>query len=913
MPADLTVRDQIDLAPLDYYLVPWADLPPRPRPTVKAPPFQLGACLERVRAIEVPRPQHPLHGRPWWRFPNLRPPLSPGEVHFWLEVISRAKIDSSPEQLAEELRPLEFTGRLTVDEVLDRLNRSARPWLSHLHSLLPAILAPRDLVGFTLNVPADATGLRELLRTVLRKAIPYLTPEERDDLRSAVRERLRQTTWPANLYTTPDPAFHLAAFLGMHADVEAVVLAWPDDLYPRTIFHSSDRQQPQLVVFGLGSADLVEQHMRRLKLPLSDQLYVRAWLAHTGTSALDVIRNSILANHGRRDKNTANLLFAPLGRVRSPDVIDAMVEFRMGTRVRREALAWLEDNLGTAITGLVPLAAGRGKLAEGAAELLRDAHRQGHGEFVRTQVAAHPEVAEKVRKVVLDPVESPCPPLTPETTPPELLAAIPPTAPAGAPEWVETAVLPPILVADHRLAASQVRLVLGLLSRASLPGRHHTLSILRRFADPGSLDAFAWKLVELWLDEDAPSSEKWALGAVGHLGGDGCIARLLPFIRAWPAESQSPRAVLGLECLAGIGSDAALLALNGLAQKVRYEGLRKKARAILERVAKERGLGEGDLEDRIVPDLGLDAKGTRVLDFGPRLFTVLLGPDLTPVVRVPDGAIRKDPPKPGKADDPEKAGAAVAEWKSLKKLLKEVARQQAFRLEQAMVTGRRWNAPDFESYLVRHPLMTVLAQRLLWGVAEGGKWARTFRVDDNRQAVDRGDAPVALEGAKVGLVHPLQLSEKERQDWGAVFSDYELINPFAQLGRPTYGLEAGEEKAKTLTRFQGTSIPGLSLLGRVERTGWKRGALEDHGDFHDHSKHFPGAAVTAVIEYEPGLFAGSLASAEPQRITACRFFAGTAVPGWRERETRSLPLGAVDAVVLSEVLLDLHALVSRAA
>ena len=43
---------------------------------------------------------------------------------------------------------------------------------------------------------------------------------------------------------------------------------------------------------------------------------------------------------------------------------------------------------------------------------------------------------------------------------------------------------------------------------------------LKDHADPASLDAFAWRLFEQWLGEGAASKEKWALLAVGQLGGD---------------------------------------------------------------------------------------------------------------------------------------------------------------------------------------------------------------------------------------------------------------------------------------------------------------------------------------------------------------------------------------------------------
>src|SRR5207248_4584576 len=131
---------------------------------------------------------------------------------------------------------------------------------------------------------------------------------------------------------------------------------------------------------------------------------------------------------------------------------------------------------------------------------------------------------------------------------------------------------------------------------------------------------------------------------------------------AWPGESQHQRAVLGLECLRAIGTDTALMQLNGIAQKLKFQGLKNKAREFMEDIARDKGLSREELEDRVVPDLDLDERGTRVLDFGPRQFRVVLGPDLEPLVRDESGKAKADLPKPGAKDDPHKAAAAVEEW-----------------------------------------------------------------------------------------------------------------------------------------------------------------------------------------------------------------------------------------------------------
>ncbi|EMN88591.1 hypothetical protein LEP1GSC108_0631 [Leptospira weilii str. UI 13098] len=132
---------------------------------------------------------------------------------------------------------------------------------------------------------------------------------------------------------------------------------------------------------------------------------------------------------------------------------------------------------------------------------------------------------------------------------------------------------------------------------------------LKEQAEQVSLDDFVWKLFEAWISLGAPNKDKWAFTALGRLGGDRIALKLTPLIKVWPGESQHQRAVLGLEILKTIGSDTALMQLNGIAQKVKFKGLKEMANTFMESIAKKKGLKKSELEDRVVPDCGLDEKG----------------------------------------------------------------------------------------------------------------------------------------------------------------------------------------------------------------------------------------------------------------------------------------------------------------
>ena len=757
------------------------------------------------------------------------------------------------------------------------------------------------------------TAHGEMVAWLARHLLPYLTDRVVQELRQQLRGQLDPAQWPTDYHQQPAMTYFLAALCGLHPDVQAVVESWPDDRYGRSdwddYFH-----MPQQMVFGLGNPQLVDQHMRRLKLRLKNPAYIRAWLAHTELTALDYVRDTIQAE---TNKDLARKGMEVFCLVKAPEAAPHMLELKLNSKVPILARQWLDDNAGNAIAGLISIAAGRGKLAEAALDYLREAKRQGHGAFIEEQLrSAAPEVAARIRQEILAHVEVVHEPLDEAASPAWLRTALKSDGNASVlPSWVSLANLPPLVVGQQCLNDDQVSALLSALRQSPLGSPSPLVQAIKEHIDPAVRDAFVWKLFEMWLHEGAPSKEKWALLAIGHLGDNASALKLTPLLRAWPGESQHQRAVTGLESLRTIGSDTALMQLNGIAQKLKFQGLKKKAQEFMEAIAKDRGMSRTQLEDRIVPDLDLDERGTRVFDFGPRQFTVVLDADLKPVVRDESGKLKSDLPKPGGKDDADKAKAALADWKILKKQLREVIKVQAYRLEQAMVTGRRWNIQEFEQLLVRHPLMINLVRRLVWGgYDEKGKLVRTFRVTEEREYADSHDDRTTLEGvATVGIVHPLHLSEEERSAWGQVFGDYEIISPFPQLGRPIHPLESTEAPSRGITRFANTKIPGVSVASFLEQAGWQRGLLQDHGDFHEYHKHFPSAQVTAVVEMEPGLWVSNIADPQEQKLPRCYFRQGLVVPDWyyNRKEDKDMILAEVDPVVMNEVLADLTTLASK--
>ena len=149
---------------------------------------------------------------------------------------------------------------------------------------------------------------------------------------------------------------------------------------------------------------------------------------------------------------------------------------------------------------------------------------------------------------------------------------------------------------------------------------------------------------------------------------------------------------------------------------------------------------------------------------------------------------------------------------------------------------------------------------------------------------------------------------RKLRDYGEVSRAFRRFNGRI---RETYGLEKGEADQDQITRFAGIELPAVSLVGNLDRLGWNRGIPEDGGVFHEHSKPFYGAGVTAIVQY-PGVPIGYVEGWEDQTIERCFFLPGTYMPRDYPDHKRRVKLGKVDPVVISEVLRDLTALAARA-
>ncbi|MEV0666487.1 DUF4132 domain-containing protein [Actinomadura luteofluorescens] len=633
-----------------------------------------------------------------------------------------------------------------------------------------------------------------------------------------------------------------------------------------------------------------ERGLGRKGSPYDPDSWLRVIIARYEIDALPVALGYARA----RPANGAELLLPFL----DGDVANAMADWlQRSTAARGAATAWFARHGSAALPYLLPVAVGRaGKARKAAEHALRLVAAQEGPDAVLGFARALDERAVEPIKSALDaePDEAP----RPRTKPPAHLA-------------VNAEVLPQVLLRGRGrgLPVPAVRNLLTLLAMSTPTEPDPDLGSVLDACDECSLSRFGWALFQHWRENGAEPRDVWQFAALAWLGDDATVRELVPMVRAWPGEGGHHHAVRGLDVLAAIGSDLALREIHAIAQKVKFKALKQRAQEKVEQIAATRGLTTEQLGDRLVPDLGLDADGTLVLDYGPRRFTAGFDEALRPYVIDQAGKHRPSLPKPGQRDDATLAPAAYRRFTDLKKDVRAIAGLQLQRLERSMTTGRRWPLPEFREFFAGHPLVWHIARRLVW-VAEHGGTVTAFRLAEDRTFAGVDDDGVAVpDDAVIGIAHPLHLG-KALPAWAQVFADYEILQPFPQLGREVHAL-TGEEKATArLTRFEGVTVPFGNVL-RLERRGWYRGPVDSDGGVSCLVRPV-GADRYVVVTLATGLYVGYVSESGDQTIEAVWVGADPAPEYFSHSASEAAPhsFAELDAVTASEVLADLTAVVS---
>ncbi|MDE6593077.1 MAG: DUF4132 domain-containing protein [Oscillospiraceae bacterium] len=402
--------------------------------------------------------------------------------------------------------------------------------------------------------------------------------------------------------------------------------------------------------------------------------------------------------------------------------------------------------------------------------------------------------------------------------------------------------IPEELMTDVRFAdlkgtasANYIKYIIGEYMVLDAPANLPVCGKLAAMLHAPDLQDCLENIVQNWIDEGADTKKKMVLVPYCVHGSDGQVMGMKKQLTVWAGASRGALAAFAVTAMAVNGKSPALMTVSDISNKFPSNMVKKAARAAFSYAAKSFGVTEDILADRIVPALGFDKNGERVIDYGTRQFTVSLMPDFS--LKIFDnekGKEVKSLPKPGANDDAAKAEAAKKEFSEIKKQIKAVITSQKSRMEIVFRNGRTWDKTAWDELFGENPLMNIIARSLIWGVYdEDKKLLKSFRYSDDGTLCDENDDIYELpEEAHISLVHPIELSEESIEAWSEQLSDYEIVQPFPQISASIIKLEDDEiGEDNKIVKYSGKTFTVGSIGGAAKKYNMERSSVEDGGGF----------------------------------------------------------------------------------
>ncbi|NQZ12071.1 MAG: DUF4132 domain-containing protein, partial [Algicola sp.] len=268
--------------------------------------------------------------------------------------------------------------------------------------------------------------------------------------------------------------------------------------------------------------------------------------------------------------------------------------------------------------------------------------------------------------------------------------------------------------------------------------------------DEPAKQLFIQHLLNNWITLDADSKYNWIGQLVGMLGDETVIGPLVEALVRWKKGRDQYRGNRCLDALALHGSVHALSCVFDAMSDLSYAGkIRGNARQVLAVVAKQRKVHVYDLYDELLPDFDLSGNG-----------------------------------------------------------FKGVTKQQALRLEEMCIVGRRWPLQRWIELFLNNPLRFAMTQGLIWQRLNAqGDICGTFRISEDQALIDFDDEEVTIaDDETLRLWHPASAGDEAFNAWSEHLTDYELTPLFKQIELPRLQLLDDEKDQDTLTRHQDIGI-----------------------------------------------------------------------------------------------------------
>lgn len=329
---------------------------------------------------------------------------------------------------------------------------------------------------------------------------------------------------------------------------------------------------------------------------------------------------------------------------------------------------------------------------------------------------------------------------------------------------------------------------------------------------------------------------KGLFSLAGAFAGEAVLDPARTYVKKWyglrAAQCKALVAMLG-----SIEGPSVIQYLLEVGRRFRTKGIQQEAVRVLRERAERQGWTLEELADLNLPAGGLDDAGCLELEVGERTFTATLLPDLSWKLCDVEGKVFKALPEDKEAN---------ARYRSAQKAVKEAHKALRERLYEAMCCGRSWSWSAWQTSLWRHPVATRVISSLVW-LARREQQVVAFRPDADGSLIDVQQDELTLgEDWTIELAHPLLLSNADWTAWRLQLADYQLIPPFAQLGRSCQSKPPGQPEEM---KYFGHLLNSFKLRNRAQALGYVRSPAEDGGVFLEYRKTLVSSGWTVRLGF----------------------------------------------------------------
>lgn len=478
-------------------------------------------------------------------------------------------------------------------------------------------------------------------------------------------------------------------------------------------------------------------------------------------------------------------------------------------------------------------------------------------------------------------------------------------------EWLKEKDLPELYWQNgKKLTEKEVRFILYRQSREKTMRPDPELKPVLTLIDKSKSGKFAKTVLERFTKGKMDSKDKFCLSIAGLLGDDGVVDSIKSAIIEWTSGTRGKMAEYAVQALANVGSAKALRVVEFCSRKFanKQKNVGAAAKEAFNDAAEALDITMYELEDMIVPDFDFD--GThKTFMVKEKEYRAFVDSNFTFVFIDEDNKRYKSIPKaaPKELQD---------EFKVIGKEFREVMKLQHQRMQNYMVAQRRWTVKRWQELFMNNPVLYPYSTSLIWGLYDKNeKLTTSFFFDYESFRNSKQEEVTLFPDGYVGIVHPMELNDNEREAWKNILEEYAIEPPFNQMFREVIVLEDKDKNKKMYRELADKKIDMYAFRSTVEKNGWARGSVQDGGSVASYYKPLLSVNIDVFMniygfsvdgyDYDDGVTIESVYFVKHDAVSTGNY---SYDEPYDEKDKRLIPFENVPPIIYSEIMMEIKRL-----